>query len=271
MQMSVVAALMIITTVLLSACEQQPMASVEDRSSQYYGRSGQMMAGGYHYGTHQAVAVDSISTASLAAPAPSYAPAASYTTGPIPFGRGTPAPVTHVSSASPAPFASPAPAETMTTAFGNKVAVAAPVASFHSSEAAFPSAMASNWAWPVQGSVTERFGKQANGIANEGITIAAADGAPIRAASGGEVAYVGSHVRDYGNMVIVRHSGGALTSYAHAKEILVSKGDKVIQGDVLGYVGQTGTAKSPQLHFAMREGSHAVDPMSKLPSQLASR
>lgn len=132
-------------------------------------------------------------------------------------------------------------------------------------------AASDGWAWPVQGTIAERFGAQGAGIANEGITIAATDGAPIRATAAGEVAYVGTDVRDYGNMVIVRHAGGELSSYAYAKEILVSKGDKVMQGDLLGYVGQSGRANSPQLHFAMREGNSAIDPLGKLPSQIASR
>jgi len=118
--------------------------------------------------------------------------------------------------------------------------------------------------------VTEPFGKQANGIANEGITIAAADGTPIKAAGGGEVAYVGTNVRDYGNMVILRHTDGTLTSYAHAREILVSKGDHVLPGDVLGYVGHSGNASTPQLHFAMRQNGTVIDPLSKLPRALAS-
>ncbi|MFZ8477846.1 murein hydrolase activator EnvC family protein, partial [Staphylococcus aureus] len=77
---------------------------------------------------------------------------------------------------------------------------------------------------PVQGQVSERFGKQGAGIANEGITITAPAGTPIRAAQAGEVAYVGHNVRDYGNIVILRHANGDMTSYAHASDIVVQKG-----------------------------------------------
>jgi murein DD-endopeptidase MepM/ murein hydrolase activator NlpD len=226
MPVSAIAALMILTTVLLSACEQQQVAQVEDKGTQYYGRdAGMRLATNYgnsmrvNFGnaTYQAASTDPISSAPLAAPS------------------------------------------------------AMPPVIFRNESTALPATVATSWSWPVEGNVVERFGTQGAGIANEGITIAAAEGAPIKSAAGGEVAYVGSNVPDYGNMVIVRHPGGELTSYSHAREILVSKGDKVMQGDVLGYVGQSGRAKAPQLHFALREGTAAVDPMTRLPSHMASR
>lgn len=127
-----------------------------------------------------------------------------------------------------------------------------------------------SWQWPANGKVIQQFGPQKNGTTSQGITIAAAEGAPIHAAQGGEVAFVGSNVRDYGNMVILRHSNGTMTSYSHASHITVKKGDTVASGGTIGYVGSTGSAKSPQLHFAVREGDRAVDPLSKLPHSLAS-
>ncbi|MES2984986.1 MAG: M23 family metallopeptidase [Pseudomonadota bacterium] len=127
-----------------------------------------------------------------------------------------------------------------------------------------------SWQWPVQGTVTQRYGKQSDGTANEGITIAAAEGTPIRAAQGGEVAFVGQDTKNYGNIVILRHADGEMTSYAHAREIIVKKGAQVPSGSVLGYVGKSGNAKSPELHFAVREGNHGIDPLSKLPQHVAS-
>lgn len=130
--------------------------------------------------------------------------------------------------------------------------------------------MASTWQWPVQGKVTETFGQNANGITNEGIVIAASEGTPIHAAQAGEVAYVGQDTKTYGNIVIVRHADGDMTSYSHARNIIVTKGERVNAGSVIAYVGQSGSAKQPQLHFAVREGRSAIDPMSKLPHQVAS-
>ncbi len=224
MPYSFVATLMILTTVLLSACTQSEMAALDDKSGVYAGRSATMGVGGF---------------------TPTYE--SKY----VP-----PAAIDSVTSSDLAPIGSqPAPAP-------------APVAYNKPMTAMQPTI---TWAWPVQGSVTSGFGRSDNGIANEGITIAAARNTAIRAAATGEVAYVGDDVRDYGNMVILRHANGDMSSYAHADRITVAKGMVVRQGDTIGYVGSTGRARAPQLHFAVRSGERAVDPMSKLPSQLASR
>lgn len=126
-----------------------------------------------------------------------------------------------------------------------------------------------SWQWPVQGKVTETFGHKSDGIANEGIVISAAEGTPIAASRAGEVAFVGKDTKTYGNIVILRHPDGDMTSYAHAQKITVTKGQKVVAGGMIGTVGQSGSAKSPQLHFAVRENNSSVDPLSKLPHQLA--
>ena len=135
---------------------------------------------------------------------------------------------------------------------------------------AAPLETASRWQWPVQGKVIESFGQQASGASSEGIVIAAAEGTPIRAAQGGEVAFVGEDAKNYGNIVILRHADGTMTSYSHASRIAVKKGDSVNAGSTIAYVGQSGNARVPQLHFAVREGKNSVDPMVKLPHQVAS-
>jgi len=134
-----------------------------------------------------------------------------------------------------------------------------------------PFAVANRWQWPVKGNVTETFGQKTEGVSSEGIVIASVDGSPIHAAQAGEVAYVGNDAKNYGNIVILRHTDGTMTSYSHARNLVVAKGERVNAGSVVGYVGQTGNAKQPQLHFAVRQGRTAVDPLSKLPHQLASK
>jgi murein DD-endopeptidase MepM/ murein hydrolase activator NlpD len=127
-----------------------------------------------------------------------------------------------------------------------------------------------HWQWPVEGAVVESFGQKSEGIANEGLRIAAPEGSPIKAAQAGEVAFVGNDTKTYGNIVILRHNGGIMTSYAHARDIAVHKGQRVAAGAVIGTVGRSGNAKAPQLHFALREGGTSIDPMRKLPQHLAS-
>lgn len=116
--------------------------------------------------------------------------------------------------------------------------------------------------WPVAGSIISRFGPKTNGLSNDGVNIAAKAGDPIWASADGEVIYVGNDLNGYGNLLILRHTDGWLSSYAHAQEFLLAKGTSVKQGDLLGYVGSTGSVKTPQLHFSLRQGKIPVDPES---------
>jgi murein DD-endopeptidase MepM/ murein hydrolase activator NlpD len=118
--------------------------------------------------------------------------------------------------------------------------------------------------WPVEGRIISSFGGSEGGIHNDGIDIAAARGAPVRAARGGTVVYAGRHLRGYGNLVLVRHEDGWVTAYAHMQKILVSKGAQIAQGDAIGTVGSTGSVESEQLHFEIRRGTEALDPMKYL-------
>ena len=81
--------------------------------------------------------------------------------------------------------------------------------------------------------------------------------APIHAAACGTVTYAGNELKDYGNLVLIKHAGGYVTAYAHADRLLVSRGDFVAKGQVIGYAGQTGDVSTPQLHFEIRQRHHA--------------
>jgi murein DD-endopeptidase MepM/ murein hydrolase activator NlpD len=118
--------------------------------------------------------------------------------------------------------------------------------------------------WPVEGGkIISRFDSGTKG--NDGINIAMSEGEPIFASAGGTVVYAGNELRGYGNMVIIRHDGGFLTAYAHARSLAVKKGEKVKQSDLIAYVGSTGGVKIPQVHFAVRKGKTPVDPERYLP------
>ena len=115
--------------------------------------------------------------------------------------------------------------------------------------------------WPVRGRVIAGFGPKPNGQQNDGINVAVPEGTPIKAAEDGVVAYAGNELKGYGNLVLVRHSNGYVTAYAHASEILVKRGDPVKRGQMIAKAGQTGNVAAPQLHFEIRKGSTPVDPM----------
>ncbi|OQW57023.1 MAG: peptidoglycan-binding LysM [Proteobacteria bacterium SG_bin9] len=118
--------------------------------------------------------------------------------------------------------------------------------------------------WPARGRVIAGYGAKTNGKQNDGINVAVPEGTPIKAAEDGVVAYSGNELKDYGNLVLVRHSNGYVTAYAHASELMVKRGDTIKRGQTIAKSGQTGGVSSPQLHFEIRKGSSPVDPMQFL-------
>jgi murein DD-endopeptidase MepM/ murein hydrolase activator NlpD len=114
--------------------------------------------------------------------------------------------------------------------------------------------------WPVAGKVIAGFGGRPDGTHNDGINLSVPLGTEVHAAEGGVVAYAGSELKGYGNLVLVRHDNGWVTAYAHNDELLVKRGDKVTRGQVIGKAGKTGTVEQPQVHFELRQGSKPVDP-----------
>lgn len=124
--------------------------------------------------------------------------------------------------------------------------------------------------WPVQGRVIEPFGRGGNGERNDGINIATEEGAPIHAAGAGTVTYAGNELKGYGNLVLIKHSNGYVTAYAHAQSISVKRGETVERGEVIGTAGTTGDVDRPQLHFEIRRGVEPVDPARLLAADRAS-
>jgi murein DD-endopeptidase MepM/ murein hydrolase activator NlpD len=123
---------------------------------------------------------------------------------------------------------------------------------------------APSFRWPVRGRISEGFGPKPSGGQNDGINVSVPQGTPIKAAEDGVVAYAGSELKGYGNLVLVRHSNGFVTAYAHASELSVKKGEQVKRGQVIGKSGATGSVTAPQLHFEVRKGATPVDPMQYL-------
>jgi murein DD-endopeptidase MepM/ murein hydrolase activator NlpD len=118
--------------------------------------------------------------------------------------------------------------------------------------------------WPVHGKVIAGFGPRPNGQQNDGINVAVPENTPVKAAEDGVVAYAGSELKGYGNLVLVRHPNGYVTAYAHAKELLVKRGDQIKRGQVIAKSGQTGNVDAPQLHFEVRKGPSPQDPLPML-------
>jgi murein DD-endopeptidase MepM/ murein hydrolase activator NlpD len=114
--------------------------------------------------------------------------------------------------------------------------------------------------WPVRGRVIAAYGAKTSGKQNDGINVAVPEGTPVKAAEDGVVTYSGNELKGYGNLVLVRHSNGYVTAYAHASELMVKRGDAIKRGQIIAKAGQTGEVSSPQLHFEIRQGATPVDP-----------
>ncbi|MGB0583978.1 MAG: peptidoglycan DD-metalloendopeptidase family protein [Candidatus Puniceispirillaceae bacterium] len=120
----------------------------------------------------------------------------------------------------------------------------------------------SGFSWPVQGEIIAEFGPSQRGVHNDGVNIAASEGASVGAAAKGRVAFVGTNIKSFGKLVLVKHDGGIITAYAHLGDISVTEGDIVTAGQSIGTIGRSGRVDSPQLHFEIRKSRQPIDPRS---------
>jgi murein DD-endopeptidase MepM/ murein hydrolase activator NlpD len=120
-----------------------------------------------------------------------------------------------------------------------------------------------NLIWPVNGPITGVFGEQRPGHTHAGIDISASEGTPIRAAGGGRVVLM-AFTGGYGNYTCIAHTASMSTCYAHQSRFGTSNGASVRQGQVIGYVGNTGHSFGAHLHFEVRINGSPVNPMGYL-------
>jgi len=118
-----------------------------------------------------------------------------------------------------------------------------------------------SWAWPASGKIIQSFNSNTKGIDIQG-----ASGDPVVAAASGKVMYAGNGVRGLGNLILLGHSNGFITAYAHNQSLLVKSGQQVSKGDKIALLGQTDTS-SPRLHFEIRRSGTPVNPLSYLPAR----
>lgn len=118
-----------------------------------------------------------------------------------------------------------------------------------------------SWGWPAGGKILQGFNTSTKGIDIEG-----APGDPVVAAADGKVMYAGNGVRGLGNLVLLGHSNGFITAYAHNQQLLVKTGDDIKKGSRIALLGQTDTT-SPRLHFEIRRKGTPVNPLSYLPAR----
>ncbi len=119
---------------------------------------------------------------------------------------------------------------------------------------------------PTQGRRSSNFGYRIDPITkrkrsfHRGIDFAAPVGTPIKAAASGVVHRSEYNRNGYGNLIVIKHEKDLATYYAHQSTRLVSKGQRVSKGQLIGKVGTTGRSSGPHLHFEVRRGSTALNP-----------
>lgn len=123
--------------------------------------------------------------------------------------------------------------------------------------------------WPVSGRISSIFGlrrffNEQERRPHSGLDIAADEGTPIKAVADGTVIDTGDFFFS-GNMIYLDHGQGIISLYAHLSKISVKPGDKIMQGDIIGEVGQTGRVTGPHLHFAVYANQTLIDPVFMLP------
>lgn len=125
------------------------------------------------------------------------------------------------------------------------------------------------WVWPLTHVViTSQFGYR-SGDFHEGIDLRAKPGTPIYAVESGRVLYAASRIRGYGQMVVIKHRDSLSTVYAHNSRSFVKRGQWVSKGQKIALSGSSGRARGPHLHFELRLGYQAIDPLSLLHPSLA--
>lgn len=117
------------------------------------------------------------------------------------------------------------------------------------------------WQWPARGPVLRPSQQDKRG---RGVDIAGSLGSPVKAAAKGVVVYSGSALKDYGNLIIIKHNEEFLSAYAHNRELKVKEGEQVRSGQEIATMGKTG-AEQVKLHFEIRHKGRPVDPLQYLP------
>jgi murein DD-endopeptidase MepM/ murein hydrolase activator NlpD len=128
--------------------------------------------------------------------------------------------------------------------------------------------------WPAQGWLTAPFGVRSDPFTGErgfhqGIDISTAEGEPVFATADGVVESA-SYSGDYGNLVVLRHGFGVSTRYGHLTRFAAVAGVSVKRGEVIGYVGATGRATGPHLHYEILVNGTPIDPLQMLTAGRAS-
>jgi murein DD-endopeptidase MepM/ murein hydrolase activator NlpD len=121
--------------------------------------------------------------------------------------------------------------------------------------------LSGQWHWPLKNvDVSSHYGHRGRKF-HQGVDFRANIGTPVLAANDGVVVYVGSRIRGYGRMIVLKHQDGFYSVYAHHSKNLVKVGKQVGRGEKIALSGRSGRASGPHLHFEIRRGVESIDPV----------
>ena len=182
------------------------------------------------------------------------------TVSPVDPPKAPPAPVVPSPPASAAKTGKPGPPK----AVKPKTAAPKPVPLGSAEIIPGPRPAPGTFVWPVRGQVVTEFGA-VDGKPSKGIEIAVPHGTPVTAAAAGKVIYSGNGIRGYGNLIILEHADNYFTVYGFNAKNLVAVDSFVGQSDKIALSGTPSGGKSPRLHFEIRKGKTAANPIFFLP------
>lgn len=249
--------LFILSIFVVAACTRQQPAPIDYRGNYFYGKEGGVDKEG-----------NALPKYSASNPAPETEYNAEKYTAPVEQ-YGVAADVGEVAASDlPAPNAAPAVPENLAPLEETAVQAEATPSTAPPQDSYAPlnvqqpvtvtqSAAPQNFVWPLKGKVISSFSQN-----QKGLSIAARAGEPIRAVADGTVLSTSSSGAVYSAMI--DHGGGWTSSYGNAGDVVVKKGDRVVQGQLLGFVGKASGGKESQLTFSLTENAKPVDPESRL-------
>jgi murein DD-endopeptidase MepM/ murein hydrolase activator NlpD len=115
--------------------------------------------------------------------------------------------------------------------------------------------------WPAEGRIVAGFCNDPDDTGNHGINLAVSPRAEVYAAEDGRIAYAGNALKDFRNLILIRHDSGWVSAYAYSDEVLVKRGDIVRRGQVIARIGGPDPVGPPRLHFELRHDAVPVDPL----------
>lgn len=173
--------------------------------------------------------------------------------------KGNPGPA---ASAKPPPGGAPRPVPSVAAPAGSTPAKPAEAATVKPSTPSAAGSRIAGWAWPADGKAS----RAVSATGSIGLEIRGTRGQTIRAANRGQVVYSGSGLRGYGQLLIIKHDETFLSAYAHNEKLLVAEGQAVERGQPIALMGDSG-ASEVMLHFEIRKGGRAVEPLQYLPKR----